>query len=89
MASSTLTSKGQVTIPKEVRERMGLTEGDRLEFVFDEQGRLVVRPESADPLGRLPGLLKHLAPERPVTVEEMREAVLRRAQKKYAARGGA
>src|SRR6185369_10560541 len=38
MAASTLTSKGQVTIPKEVRDRLGLTEGDRLEFVFDEQG---------------------------------------------------
>jgi AbrB family looped-hinge helix DNA binding protein len=89
MATGTLTSKGQVTIPKEVRDRMGLTEGDRLEFVFDEQGRLIVRPEATDPLGRLPGLLKHLARERPVSVEEMREAVLRRAKEKYGAGGEA
>jgi AbrB family looped-hinge helix DNA binding protein len=89
MAASTLTSKGQVTIPKEVRDRMGLTEGDRLEFVFDEQGRLIVRPETTDPLGRLPGLLKHLAPAQPVSIEEMREAVLRRAREKHAGGGKA
>ena len=82
MPSSTLTSKGQVTIPKEVRERLGLKEGDRLVFRFDEQGNLLVRPEARSPLGRLPGLLHHLAGERPVTVEEMNEAVKWRAAKK-------
>ena len=82
MSASTLTSKGQVTIPKEVRERLGLKEGDRLVFRFDEQGNLLVRPEAQSPLGRLPGLLHHLAGERPVTVEEMNEAVKRRAAKK-------
>lgn len=82
MSASTLTSKGQVTIPKEVRERLGLKEGDRLVFRFDEQGNLLVRPEARSPLGRLPGLLHHLAGERPVTVEEMNEAVKRRAAKK-------
>jgi AbrB family looped-hinge helix DNA binding protein len=82
MAASTLTSKGQVTIPKEVRERLGLKEGDRLVFRFDDQGNLLVRPEARPPLGRLPGLLHHLAGEQPVTVEEMNEAVKRRAAEK-------
>ena len=82
MSASTLTSKGQVTIPKEVRERLGLKEGDRLVFRFDEQGNLLVRPEAHSPLGRLPGLLHHLAGERPVTVEEMNEAVKQRAAKR-------
>jgi antitoxin PrlF len=75
MAASTLTSKGQITIPKEVRERLGVKEGDRLIFQFDERGDLRLRPESEGPLGRLPGLLRHLAKELPVTVEEMKEAV--------------
>jgi len=77
MSASTLTSKGQVTIPKEVRERLGLKEGDRLVFRFDDQGNLLVQPEARSPLGRLPGLLHHLAGKRPVTVEEMNEAVRR------------
>lgn len=83
MPASTLTSKGQVTIPKEVRERLGLKEGDRLIFRFDDQGNLLVRPETRSPLGRLPGLLRHLAGERPVTVEEMNEAVKRRAAERF------
>lgn len=45
MASSraTLTSKGQITIPREVRERLGLAQGDVIEFSV-ENGKMVVRP---------------------------------------------
>lgn len=83
MSTSTLTSKGQVTIPKEVRDRLGLREGDRLVFKFDEHGNLLVRPETRNPLGRLPGLLSHLARERPVTIEEMEEAVKKHAVERF------
>jgi AbrB family looped-hinge helix DNA binding protein len=41
--SSTVSSKGQVTVPIEVRHRLGLKQGDRVEFVFEE-GRTVLRP---------------------------------------------
>ena len=41
--SSTISSKGQVTVPIEVRHRLGLREGDRVEFVY-EDGRTVLRP---------------------------------------------
>jgi antitoxin PrlF len=41
--TSTISSKGQVTIPIEVRHRLGLQEGDRVEFVFEE-GRTYLRP---------------------------------------------
>ena len=57
--SSTISSKGQVTVPIEVRHRLGLREGDRVEFVF-EDGRTVIRPgrQEANPfsayLGALP-----------------------------------
>ncbi len=45
--SSTISSKGQVTIPIEVRHRLGLNEGDRVEFVFEE-GRTYLRPAQPD-----------------------------------------
>lgn len=46
MASSTISSKGQVTIPLEIRVRLGLKEGDRVEFV--QQGdSVVIRPGRA------------------------------------------
>jgi AbrB family looped-hinge helix DNA binding protein len=41
--TSTISSKGQVTVPIEIRHRLGLKEGDRVEFVF-EDGRTVLRP---------------------------------------------
>ena len=83
MASSTLTSKGQITIPREVRDRLGLREGDRVVFQFDEQGNLLLRQEAQSPLGRLPGLLKHLAKDRPVTIEEMKAAVKQSAAERF------
>ncbi len=43
MASARITSKGQITIPKEVRDRLGVEPGDALEFHF-QAGHLEVRP---------------------------------------------
>lgn len=43
MPSSRVSSKGQVTIPQEVRERLGLRTGDRVEFV-EESGETILRP---------------------------------------------
>jgi len=83
MASSTLTSKGRITIPREVRDRLGLRKGDRVVFQFDEHGNLLLRQETQSPLGRLPGLLKHLAKDRPVTVEEMKAVVKQGAAKSF------
>ena len=40
---ATVTSKGQITIPREVRERLGLAQGDIIEFSV-ENGKTVVRP---------------------------------------------
>ena len=42
-ATSTISSKGQITVPVEVRHRLGLKQGDRVEFVY-EDGRTVLRP---------------------------------------------
>ena len=83
MATATMTSKGQVTVPREVRTRLGLRAGDRLEFEFDESGRLFLEAKKESPLGRLPGLLQHLAKDRPVTIEEMNQAIRERAVEKW------
>ena len=76
MPRSTLTSKGQVTIPKAIRDRLELHEGDTLDFSLDEAGRIVVRLERT--MGGICGVLSEFAPEKPVSVEAMKEAVRRR-----------
>lgn len=43
---STISSKGQITVPLEVRKRLGLKAGDRVEFVVDA-GRTTIRPAGA------------------------------------------
>lgn len=63
-SASTISSKGQVTVPIEVRHRLGLREGDRVEFVF-ENGRTVLRPARPEQnpfeayLGVLPNFTSH------------------------------
>jgi AbrB family looped-hinge helix DNA binding protein len=46
MPGSTISSKGQITVPLEIRLRLGLKEGDRVEFVI-ENGSTVMRPARA------------------------------------------
>ena len=83
MPTSTLTSKGQVTIPKEVRDRLGLRVGERLDFRVQPDGSILVEPARTGRLGRVPGLLRHLAGERPVSVEEMEEAIARHVRDRH------
>jgi len=44
--SSTISSKGQITVPLEIRKRLGLRTGDRVEFVV-EATRTILRPSGA------------------------------------------
>ena len=71
MASATLSSKGQVTLPKSVRERLGVETGDRLEFIESEEGFLVVA--ATRDIRSLKGIVGQ--PKKPVTVDEMNRAI--------------
>ena len=87
MPVSTLTSKGQVTIPKPIRDRLSLKVGDRLLFTLDSRGAIKVKREQGGRVETLQGLLRHLAGKRPVTLEGMRDAVRRRVLRKRAGGG--
>jgi antitoxin PrlF len=56
--SSTISSKGQITVPLEIRKRLGVGTGDRVEFVV-EQGRTVIRPmrSESNPFEKFIGIL--------------------------------
>ena len=71
MASATLTTKGQITLPKSVRERLGVEAGDRIEFIESDQGFLVV-PTTRD-IRSLKGIVPK--PKRPVTIETMNRSI--------------
>ena len=69
MVQSAITSKGQTTLPKSVRQALGVKTGDRIRYVIlDNEVRILpVRP-----VGRLFGALKHDGP--PLTLEDMERA---------------
>jgi antitoxin PrlF len=83
MGSTTLTSKGQVTLPKEIRDRLALRQGDRLRVAVDADGRVTLDREREPQVEDLYGLLRRLAGSQPATVAEMRAAVRRRAKQKH------
>jgi len=61
-----LTSKGQITIPKEVRERLGLKDQDRVLFTVDDEGarlHVVRRPTVAGLAGRFTSALPYPSAE--------------------------
>lgn len=71
MTTATITSKGQVTIPVEVRQRLGIESGDRIEFV-EIEGGYAIKP-AIDDVRSLKGLLRK--PLKPVTIDDMNAAI--------------
>ena len=72
MATSTVTSKGQITLPKEVRISLRLDAGDKVDFVPIDGGYKIVplRVDVRSLKGRFAGRVK-----RPITIEEMEIAI--------------
>ena len=80
MPASRITSKGQITLPKAVREALGVEAGDRVSFRIGDDGVVVLEAETID-LRSLRGSLRPR--RRGITVEQMAEVVRQRG-----ARGG-
>ena len=76
MPTATLTSKGQITLPRKVREHLGVSTGDVVDFIIDGTGEVRVRAGDVD-VAELRGLLRTPG-RRAVTVEEMDAAIRRR-----------
>jgi antitoxin PrlF len=82
MSESTISSKGQVTIPKAIRTRMHLKVGDRLRFVVDADGSVRLAAATRD-VSTLRDILPR--PKQHATVDDMRSAIRRRAAKRAGA----
>lgn len=83
MPSAKVTSKGQITIPLEIRQALGVAEGDRIEFVRGVDGRFSMMPATQSIMA-----IKGIIPLRrkPATLEEMRAAIVAGATKGYKVR---
>lgn len=72
MPTATITSKGQITIPQQVRSDMGLTTGDRVDFIRMEDGHYAVVPASYS-IKSLKGIVPR--PAKPVSLDDMQAAI--------------
>ena len=70
MRTTIMTRKGQVTIPTEIRQALGLVEGDRLEVQLEASTVCLRRAESV--IARTAGIFAHSGPAR--SAEKLREA---------------
>ncbi len=70
---STITSKGQTTIPKEVREKLNLRVGDKINFVVESDGRVYIQPLNVD-VEELSGIL-HKPGRKVVSIGEMNQVI--------------
>jgi AbrB family looped-hinge helix DNA binding protein len=72
MATATVTSQGQITIPLEVRKKPGIKPGDRVRFIEGENGEFILKPKTGS-LMDMKGCLHWTG--KPVTIEEMNETI--------------
>lgn len=77
MATATLTAKGQLTLPKEVREALGVGPGDRVDFVRMDDGNFAVLPATRSVIS-LRGLIR--PPKSPVSLADMDKATAKGAR---------
>jgi AbrB family looped-hinge helix DNA binding protein len=81
MYTGTISSKGQVTIPKKIRDYLKVGRFDKIVFIPIEEGKVVItnRQNSATELF---GMLKHRKPPKPVSLPEMKTAIRSRRAKR-------
>lgn len=78
--SATISSKGQITVPKAVRDALGLKSGDAVDFVLRD-GQAILRPAKVWSLDDLAGSLKKYAPRRPYASQREEDAALVKAMR--------
>ena len=77
---ATVTRKGQLTLPKAVRDRLRVSDGGKVRFTVEDDGRIIVTRKGSR-LSDLFGILGK--PRRSATLEEMDEAIRQAAVKRY------
>jgi len=77
VATATVTSKGQITIPSRVRSALGLDAGDRVEFVEVEKGQFAMVAATRS-VRELKGMFQGKR-SKPVSIDEMNAAIAKRA----------
>lgn len=71
MAVASVTSKGQITIPIQIRAYLKIDTGDKLEFIIDHEGQVIISPKTLS-VDDIFGLIKR---KKHVSIEDMNRAI--------------
>lgn len=82
MPVTTMTSKGQVTIPKDIRDSLHLNTGDKIEFTLTQTNEVILRPVTKK-VDDVFGLLASYKKVEPISVEEMDEIVKQKQRENF------
>lgn len=69
---ATITAKGQVTVPKPIRDKLRLRPGDRIDFILDPGDEVRIVPVTAS-VKQLKGMVPK--PRKPLTLEQIDDAI--------------
>ena len=75
MSTATITSKGQVTIPLKIRLHLGLHKANKVEFIIEKNGHVVLEPLTTD-VSELKGFLPK--PKKIISIEQMNKTIAKR-----------
>jgi len=81
MIIGTISSKGQVTVPKKIREFLQVGTYDKIVFIPLKDGNVLITGKR-NPAKALFGMLKHRSFKKPVSIEEMNSAIRQRRVKR-------
>ncbi len=79
MSAATITSKGQITIPKDIRALLDLHSGDKINFIVEKSGEVRFLPVTQN-VSTLKGIIAK--PKKAVSVEEMKASIKARASRR-------
>ena len=81
METGTLSSKGQITIPKKIREYLNIQTSEKIIFIPLEEGKVLITAEQKSATSIF-GMLKHRRKNQPVSTEQMEDAIRKRRLKR-------
>ena len=73
LRKATITSKGQITIPKDIRDILKVGPGDQIDFIVSDRGEIYISPRTGD-IRSLKGLF-HKAGRKAASLEDMERAI--------------
>ena len=87
METGTLSSKGQITIPKKIREFLNIQTYEKLIFIPLDEGKVLITTEHKS-AASIFGIFKHRKRDQPASLEQMNSAIQRRRLKRNPNVGG-